>query len=120
MDITYFGTNTGPGPKRVKIRHSNGNTTFLKRRIMKHSRDGFNWGYGGSGPADLALNILFDYLIRTHCKGARCMAMDLYQSFKRDFIAHQGKELSITGDDIEKWLGGTQTLLQVSRQENGN
>ena len=26
--------------------------------VVHHSPDGFNWGYGGSGPADLALSIL--------------------------------------------------------------
>ena len=114
MDITYFGTK-GPGPQQVKIRHSNGNTTYLKRRIVQHSRDGFNWGYGGSGPADLALNILFDYFIRIHSEGARYMAMDLYQSFKWDFVAKQGKELSITGDEIEKWLEDAQSLTRISR-----
>jgi Family of unknown function (DUF6166) len=27
-------------------------------RVRKHSPDGFNWGYGGSGPAQLALALL--------------------------------------------------------------
>lgn len=114
MDITYFGTNEGAGPQQVQIRHSNGNITFLKHKIVLHSPDGFQWGYGGSGPADLALNMLYDYLLRTCCEDAKSMAMDLYQSFKWDFIARQGKELSITGEDIEKWLRDAQTLQQVS------
>lgn len=116
MDITYFGTNEGAGPQQVKIRHSNGNTTFLRRRTEKHSPEGFQWGYGGSGPANLALNILYDYLLRTHRKGAKALAKDLYQSFKWDFIARAGKELSITGDEIEKWLGSAQILQRLSRK----
>ena len=32
--------------------------TPLPRRYVYHSPTGFEWGYGGSGPADLALNIL--------------------------------------------------------------
>jgi hypothetical protein len=32
------------------------------RHIPFHSRDGFAWGYHGSGPADLALAMLVDYL----------------------------------------------------------
>ena len=116
MDITYFGTNTDRGgPQTVKIRHSNGNTTFLKQKIVWHS-DGFQWGYGGAGPADLALNILNDYLLRTHRKGALAMARDLHQSFKWDFIARADKELNITGDEIEKWLGSAQILQQLSRR----
>ena len=36
--------------------------TYSKRllHIERHSPDGFNWGYGGSGPADTALSILTD------------------------------------------------------------
>ena len=109
MDITYFGTNEGPDRQKVGIRHANGNVTFLKHRIVLHSPTGFGWGYGGSGPADLALNMLFDYLLRikdkgTRCINARCLALDLHQSFKWGFIAGQGTELSVTGNDIEKWL----------------
>jgi len=115
MDITYFGTNTGPGPQQVKIKHSNGNITFLKQKLVWHS-DGFQWGYGGSGPADLALNMLYDYLLRTHRKNAKSIAVDLHQSFKSDFIARQGKELSIAGDEIEKWLGSPEVLQQISRK----
>lgn len=104
MDITYFGTNTGAGQQEVKIRHGNGNVTFLKQKIVLHSPDGFQWGYGGSGPADLALNMLYDYLQRTHRKNAKSIAVDLHQPFKWEFIAGQVKELSITGEEIEKWL----------------
>lgn len=30
----------------------------MARRLVYHSPTGFEWGYGGSGPSDLALNIL--------------------------------------------------------------
>lgn len=30
------------------------------QKVCHHSPDGFNWGYGGSGPAQLALAILLD------------------------------------------------------------
>ncbi|MBA7644386.1 hypothetical protein ES703_52130 [subsurface metagenome] len=113
MDITYFGTNTGPGPQQVRIRHSNGNTTLLKKKIIMH-RDGFQWGYGGSGPAYLAVNMLYDYLFRTHRKRARAIALDLHQTFKWDFIAKAGKELSISGAEIKKWLEKTQVLQQLT------
>ncbi|MBT9252140.1 MAG: hypothetical protein KM296_00220 [Brockia lithotrophica] len=33
--------------------------------VERHSPTGFEWGYGGSGPADLALSILHDYLNRS-------------------------------------------------------
>jgi hypothetical protein len=32
------------------------------RHMVLHSPSGFAWGYGGSGPADLALSLLCDVL----------------------------------------------------------
>ena len=45
--------------------------------IADHSPDGFNWGYDGSGPAQLALGILYEVTgnfdlgvsVRSHKKG---------------------------------------------------
>lgn len=90
--------------------------------IVHHSPTGFEFGYLGSGPADLALSILADYfdappeLVLRRLRGpldvdgtnARDNAeavVRLYQSFKEDFIARQrGSEFSITADDIDRWL----------------
>ena len=43
-------------------------------RIENHSPTGFNWGYGGSGPAQLALAILMEFL-----------PVKLAQLYKQDF-----------------------------------
>ena len=48
--------------------------------IRNHSPDGFCWGYGGSGPAQLALAILLELV-------ERGVAISAYQKFKWDFIA---------------------------------
>jgi len=39
----------------------NGKDLNPRSDLMNHSPDGFNWGYGGSGPAQLALAILADH-----------------------------------------------------------
>jgi hypothetical protein len=49
--------------------------------IEKHSPDGFNWGYPGSGPAELARCILTDFL------GSEHLADRFYQRYKWDVIA---------------------------------
>jgi hypothetical protein len=49
-------------------------------KMFRHSPDGFNWGYHGSGPAQLALAILIE-LVDTGT------AVRWYQSFKNGFIA---------------------------------
>jgi len=65
--------------------------------IVEHSPTGLEWGYGGSGPSDLALSILTDYL------GSKPSAVT-YQKFKWDFVAKFGDEWKITGREIESWL----------------
>lgn len=48
--------------------------------ICNHSPDGFSWGYGGSGPAQLALAILLEELPQE-------LATRYYQAFKWRVIA---------------------------------
>lgn len=72
----------------------------IPHKIVKHSPDGFEWGYGGSGPADLALNILAAYIGRELSE-----KNGLYQEFKWDFIApmpHSGGV--IKKEDVVMWL----------------
>lgn len=49
--------------------------------LRDHSPDGFAWGYGGSGPAQLALAIC------AHATENRDRALAVYQSFKAEYIA---------------------------------
>lgn len=49
--------------------------------LARHSPTGFEWGYGGSGPAQLALAILAE-----HCAEVRD-ALNLHQRFKWNVIA---------------------------------
>jgi hypothetical protein len=77
---------------------SGGIMTNVSRNITQHSLAGFEWGYGGSGPADLALNILAMF---TDQKTAE----ELHQVFKWDYIAklpHEGG--TIKGRDVKRWL----------------
>ena len=73
--------------------------TYSKRlpHIVRHSPDGFNWGYSGSGPADTALSILTD------CVG-RDVANAFYQKFKSEFVASWGDSFEITAKEIKDWL----------------
>jgi hypothetical protein len=67
--------------------------------ICNHSPDGFNWSYGGSGPAQLALAIML------RATGDRHRALRLHQRFKWKFIAtlpSQSCELEIAV--IRDWL----------------
>ena len=57
--VVYVGFRTAEGPRVHVVRDGN---PFLLRHVEMHSPTGFEWGYAGSGPADLALSILADYL----------------------------------------------------------
>lgn len=50
------------------------------QKIINHSPDGFAWGYGGSGPSQLALAVLLEVLPEDDAKAR-------YQQFKWDVIA---------------------------------
>jgi len=48
--------------------------------LIPHSPTGFGWGYGGSGPAQLALALL------AHAFGSDEVALRYYQRFKEDVV----------------------------------
>jgi hypothetical protein len=74
--------------------------------VVKHSPTGFEMGYGGSGPSDLALSILVHYFrcFKNSPGVARSLAEPLYQEFKREFIAPAGRELLVTDEQIDAWF----------------
>lgn len=64
--------------------------------MRNHSPDGFNWGYGGSGPSQLALAVLLEVT------GNTMMCFYYYQKFKWDFIAK--KYRGPVRIDLEDWF----------------
>ena len=66
--------------------------------LHNHSR-GFEWGYCGSGPAQLSLALLADALEDDE------LALEHYQQFKTDIVAHfEPAAWTITFDEIVEWL----------------
>jgi hypothetical protein len=82
--------------------------------VFNHSPDGFAWGYGGSGPAQLALAILLAAGV------PESSALALHQEFKRRFIEPlpiRDFDLSI---DIGEWLSTQiRQVCQFCRQPYG-
>jgi hypothetical protein len=106
---TYFGTRTHMGPV-VLIHYRNrrfdgklGKFSVLSPitslAVHRHSPTGFEWGYEGSGPAQLALAILLDVGMDVR------RAQSLYQDFKRDVVSHFKRD-SFTIKDVEvrEWI----------------
>lgn len=71
--------------------------------LRNHSPTGFGWSYGGSGPSQLALAILADFL-QDDLK-----ALAIYQPFKWRIVAQlpQGEPWMLTGAQI---LGAVEVL----------
>jgi len=86
----------------------------VPRRHRHHSPGGFEIGYGGSGPADLALNVLAAALpLRAGQEGVRLWdgtrvsnaAWDLHQAFADAFLAPLPRAGgTIAGAVVEAWI----------------
>ena len=73
------------------------------QKVFNHSPDGFNSGYSGSGPAQLALGILLEAM-------PQAKAQRLYQRFKWDYVANWKEDFH--GEiDIEAWVARQEESL---------
>lgn len=89
--------------------------TNVPHVVTHHSPSGFEFGYAGSGPADLALNIVEIILNNLEYQGRRekcwqgdCweLAFQLHQSFKFEFISTTPRATGgvIQYDLAEEWV----------------
>lgn len=80
VEVTFNGT-VWPLPLCLEIRN--------------HSPCGFNWGYGGSGPAQLALALVYDAC------GVEYAIPAIYQRFKFRVVSRLPEDgWVLTGDEI--------------------
>lgn len=109
---TYKGVRRSGGSVEVfVIEHIPGGDGLQRQgrleHRLRHSPDGFEWGYHGSGPADLAFSILWD-----------CLDQELadlwYMDFKWDVVSKFDQaEWSITSQQIEEWLRARADAMEV-------
>lgn len=95
----YHGMRLGPDTAsevEIFVTDAHGPGKPLVHRV-RHSPTGMNWGYSGSGPADLARSILWDALDREP-------EPSLYQAFKSKFVAGWEAEWSIDEPTIIAWV----------------
>ena len=76
----------------------------LHLELRNHSPTGFAWGYGGSGPAQLALALLMD------ATQDQTLALRHYQDFKFHYVAGWGNSWSITSEEIKAFLVARENL----------
>lgn len=129
------------GARLVMIEDDDGTTIGPLPHIVKHSPDGFSWGYGGSGPADLARSLLIHALdLKSDCPscggtGCRytypedrtpCFACDggfreprpaMYQDFKAQVIAQLpgDEDWELDRDVVKRWVATWRSNHQAAQ-----
>lgn len=84
--------NDGSGERHYPLRH-----------LVHHSPTGIEWGYGGSGPSDLARSIVGDLLGRTDPNPA------VYQQLKWDYLVELPTEGgAITEQQVREVIAGVE------------
>ena len=66
-------------------------------QVRNASPTGFNWGYGGSGPAQLALAICLLYLPAPK-------ALAAHQLFKWQIVCNLEPDFELDGKELEHWF----------------
>ena len=94
---TYVGKLCEDGAYRVVIEDERGGVSPLPLRLdlANKSPTGFSWGYSGSGPAQLALALLADAIGEKE-------ALEVYQDFKRDYVAVLPAEWYIPEEEVKE------------------
>lgn len=76
--------------------------------LRNHSPDGFSWGYGGSGPAQLALGLLLAAGVEHE------VAQRHYQDFKWEYLS--GLEMAKDAEfdvDLRAWVADHERAAAV-------
>jgi hypothetical protein len=82
-------------------------------RYLNKSPTGFNWGYPGSGPAQLAFAILLDHY------GSPGPALLFFQDFKEQVIAMLNTDRwELSTAEVEQALAKIRILRSRTRTEN--
>ncbi|OZC01498.1 hypothetical protein BSZ36_17310 [Rubricoccus marinus] len=94
---------TGDAEDIVLWRTLEGEAHVSVPHVARHSPTGFEWGYGGSGPADLARSILLALLDEP-------TADALYQRFKQDVVTTVPEAGGVLrAADIRAWVEHART-----------
>ena len=98
LPLAYRGRRTSRGAI-VEAQPSTATWCPLDPRLdlRNHSPTGFEWGYGGSGPAQLALALAASRLPET-------LALTVYQRLKRALVASLDHSWHLSSDRLDALL----------------
>ena len=110
---TYVGERDGDGIGHVFIElYESGQLMrrFELPHIVKHSPTGMEWGFGGSGPSDLANSLL------AHVIEVNGVASALYQQFKADVVSRLNQDgFRLTDAEVREWLNQRWSQMDEER-----
>lgn len=99
VNRVYVGSRGNQG-EAVVTRDGRPFSPIPSQKVWNHSPDGFEWGYGGSGPAQLALAILLDAT-----DGNSVCALSLYQTYKWRVVSSWPKTgWATTRQQVLRWI----------------
>lgn len=99
-DVAAITCLRAPGHREPNT-YAGGALVDIPQTFVYHSPTGFEWGYGGSGPADLALNVLALFVPLPE-------AWRLHQRYKFAVIARLPREGgTITAYSVRRWIDAT-------------
>lgn len=101
MAMEFVGWRDAQGAHVAVRKGPHGRAYPLNLRLgeVNHSPTGFEWGYSGSGPAQLA------YAMLRYTSGARGTALHFYQLFKSEVICRLNRDAFILPvATVSKWL----------------
>lgn len=98
----YYGFRTAAGCEVMVVEADGSRRSLTPARsltIRNHSPTGFEWGYGGSGPAQLALALLLDMFDSVE------IAEQGYQQFKGCVTCRMPpKQWELTAGELQFWM----------------
>jgi len=111
-NVYYEGIRTEKGCKVLRFKNGRLEPLGWKLDLWNYSPTGFEWGYGGSGPAQLALALLWDVLRSDD------QAVEHHQTFKWEIVAKLPKaSWMLTRDAIAEWcIRRDQQVADLKRQ----
>lgn len=100
--LAFAGVRT---PRAVRVWVQTGASMYPlapRNDVRNHSPDGFEWGFGGSGPAQLALAICLELLDGPE---AEARALRCYQDVKWRFIGRlEGNTWTLSAADVREYI----------------
>jgi len=103
----YVGLRNDDGSCSVSV---NGQPLDPRLDWQYHNPTGFDWGFQGSGPAQLALAILADYLGQERKE----LVLLFYQKFKADVVSEFAfSNWELSGEDVRIWLNRKIKVVRV-------